>query len=496
MPVAELIKTKATELEGVRAKMADLAKKVEDGSITADERATFKTLRDSANTLMESIEGAKADEELIADAAKAASFLDKPEHRVNHAINGDDDSRKSLMRAGWEIKSGVVLAPTSYKGRMQAMYPEEVLFGEIPADDVEAAAYFKAARATFSPDYREVYVKYMRLASKMRSEGMAFSMLSNSEQKALSEGTDSAGGYLVPPDVQAEILVRKADRAVMRQLCRTVTTSRDLLTFPRLQANASASPSPSVYSDGFVGDWAGETPAFSDTDPAFGQFQIAIKKIRVVTKLANDFINDAVANVLGILSTNGANNMALTEDKGFITGAGDALHPTGVTVGTAAANQVTTAGTTSNTISNTSGSLASGTLLLDLIYALPPQYRAGAALLMAPLTEKNIRKLVDGNNRFLWMPVSQSQFGGKPGQYDVEGYTVHNSQWMPADGTAGNINIVFGDFSAYIIADRAQISTVVLRERFADTDQTGIILFARVGGAAWNTDAFRFGLAG
>ena len=38
-----------------------------------------------------------------------------------------------------------------------------------------------------------------------------------------------------------------------------------------------------------------------------------------------------------------------------------------------------------------------------------------------------------------------------------------------------NVPIIFGDFSAYIIAQRTAISTKVLRERYADVDKTGII---------------------
>jgi predicted phage gp36 major capsid-like protein len=34
----------------------------------------------------------------------------------------------------------------------------------------------------------------------------------------------------------------------------------------------------------------------------------------------------------------------------------------------------------------------------------------------------------------------------------------------------------------------------VLRERFADTDQTGIIIWERAGGAVWNLDAGRIGI--
>ena len=64
---------------------------------------------------------------------------------------------------------------------------------------------------------------------------------------------------------------------------------------------------------------------------------------------------------------------------------------------------------------------------------------------------------------------------------------------MPADGAANNTPLIVGDFSNYIIGQRTQITSVVLRERFADSDQVGIILFERVGGAAYNFDAFRIG---
>ncbi len=53
--------------------------------------------------------------------------------------------------------------------------------------------------------------------------------------------------------------------------------------------------------------------------------------------------------------------------------------------------------------------------------------------------------------------------------------------------------LIIGDFQNYIIGQRTQITSLILRERFADTDQVGIILFERVGGGAYNTDAFRIG---
>jgi HK97 family phage major capsid protein len=59
---------------------------------------------------------------------------------------------------------------------------------------------------------------------------------------------------------------------------------------------------------------------------------------------------------------------------------------------------------------------------------------------------------------------------------------------------ANNMPLIVGDLSHYIIGQRTQITSVILRERFADSDQLGIILFERVGGGAYNFDAFRGGI--
>ena len=197
----------------------------------------------------------------------------------------------ALKSIGWEVRNEIVYAPTS-TGSMQEMYPSDVMFGPMPSDDADAAAYFKSVRATFAPEYRSSYMKMWRLMGKNHGDfSMAWTQMSAKEQKALSEGTDSAGGFLVPPDVQAELLVRKAQMAQVRRAgARTQTTSRDVLYYPMVQAASStqgglASGGGSVFSSGFVGGVAGETPAASDTDAAFGSFQVPIKKIRVFTRL-------------------------------------------------------------------------------------------------------------------------------------------------------------------------------------------------------------------
>jgi HK97 family phage major capsid protein len=429
------------------------------------------------------------------DMANLNDFLNKPDRAPLHALNADDDGRKTLNRLGWDVQNGIILAPTSIPNPLLMgdhkveMFGEDVLFGEIPTDDPAAAVYFKTMRAAFQPGYREAFTHWLRNATKFRSESMAFSMLNGREQAALSEGSDPSGGFMVPPDVQAEMLVRTAQKSVMRRLARSVTTSRDKVVFPRVAANTGAGLG-SIYSSGFVGGWVGETPAFTDTDPAFGTFEVGLKKLRVATKLSNDFLSDAAVNILAWLSVNGAENMALVEDSGFIAGDGSPLQPLGIL--NSAAATVDVEGSTANTISNTTAAAGSAPKLIDVQYALPSQYAENANWLMRRAIEGKIRKLVDFQSRFMWPALSGSAFAGTPRTLMDD--PINNSEFVPNDGTDTNKVLIYGDFTNYIIAQRAQITTVVLRERFADNDQTGIILFERVGGALWNEDAIRIGV--
>lgn len=477
-------KVKRDELQRVHLRAQSLLDSHKQG-LTGEQDLEMSTLLKRAQELKAEIDTELAMEAKAAELADLNDYLNKPEHKVPHGINGDSDDRKRLTRAGWEEKAGVIYAPTS-RGELVPMFPSEVLYGDIPRDSA-SAEYYKTTRAIFSEDYDPAYQKYFRSMCLTRDHGLAMSKLTGNEQKALSEGLDSGGGFLVPPDVQAEMLVRVAQMAIVRKYAKVQTTSRDVLRWPAVAPNTTSG---SIYSSGFVGGWAGETPAFSDTDPGFQNFDIAVKKLRVATKLSNDLVADAAVNLMSFMAMNGAENMALVEDNGFLTGDGSSLQPLGIL--NTGASTVDVEGSTTDTISNTTSNAGSAPKIIDLAYTLPPQYLGNARWLMKRSIEGKVRKLLDASGRFLWPAQTMSAFAAV--QRDLLGYPIDNSDFLPSDGTNANKVFIFGDISAYVIAQRAQISTVVLRERFADTDQVGIILFERVGGALWNTDAIRFGI--
>lgn len=462
-------------------------------------RSEFDTLTKRAGALIDliEVEKQKAND---AELERQRAYLDEPVYKVPHAMNFDGDRAdvKQLLKAGWDSKNGMIVRKTSF-GVEMPMYSEDVLFGPLPEDD-DGKDYFRKTRAIFQPEYRDAWIRLMSSPYLKGGTELARSTLSQADQKALSEGLDTAGGYTVPPDVQAEIGGRRAQTSIMRQLCTIRQTNRDQWQMPMFAPNST---SPNIFADGFVAAWVGETPSQSDIDPSFEMFTIGIKKLRAKTTLSNDLIADSTGNLLAELASRGGRSLGLKEDEGFIAGAGTPLEPLGVlshslalTLTTSSGMAFDVEGTTANSISNTTTDAGSATKIKAGSYTLPSQYAENATWLMRRGIQGDIAGLIDANGRPFWNSYLESGFG-RP-VLSIEGAPVRNSEFMGNDGSVSvgpsTIPLVLGDFREYYIIERTQLSVRVLNERYADTDQTGLILFSRVGGGLWNFDAFRTGI--
>jgi HK97 family phage major capsid protein len=469
-------------------------------TMPADAKSEFETLTKRSEALINLIEVEKQkvyDKQL--DEQKA--YLDEPVYKTprSMAFDGDSADTKQLLSAGWEVKGGMITRRTSF-GMEVPMYGEEVLRGPLP-DDQERKEYFLKTRHVFQPEYRDAWIKWLN-SPFIKMGGMAaFSQLSNAEQKALSEGLDPNGGYTVPPDIQAEIGGRRAQVSIMRQLATVRQTNRDVWQQP-MYAPAS-STNRNIFSDGFIADWVGETPTQSDIDPSFEMFIINIRKLRAKTTLSNDLIADSVGNLLSDLSARGGRSLGLKEDQGFIAGAGGSLEPLGIlnhnlalTATSSDGMAYDVEGSSSNAISNSVSDAGSAPKIKAMTYTLPSQYAGNASWIMRRGIQGDIAALVDANGRPFWNSYLESGFG-RP-QMVIEGAPVFNSEFVGTDGnistTAATIPLIYGDISAYHIIERSQLSVRILNERYADTDQTGLILFSRVGGGLWNYDAIRTGI--
>jgi len=305
---------------------------------------------------------------------------------------------------------------------------------------------------------------------------------SRGEAHALISGDDSKLGYLVPDDVRAEVIERRAAVAVIRSLVNVVSCSSDVLVYPRIAANAGTYAT--SYQSGFAGDWDTEQGSTTETSGSVtvktqqNQPTGEMVRIQIHNWIANpvvvstSLLEDSAAPLDSILARHIGTTAGLDEDFVCIRGSG-VNQPSGIinasitAINSGAASNVTYGG------------------LLDLIYGLPAQYAQGASLLMRRSTMGEILALETGSGTDLVFKNNAAV-----GPNNLLGYPVVFSDFMPTCTTGSNKAIAFGDFSSgYVLADRQSLRIQRLNERYAPN--VGFAPTARIGGAVVLPEAFR-----
>lgn len=299
-----------------------------------------------------------------------------------------------------------------------------------------------------------------------------YSNIGSADQKTLVEGTDQAGGFLVPEDYHVELIRKIATMATVRANARVVSTSRDIAKWPKVSYTAD-----DRYTSGVRMTWTGESPASASThrvvDPVFGLYAIPIHTAMASMPLSNDFLEDSAFDVVGVSSDMLAEAFALGENDAFINGSGSG-RPAGLL------SSVDGDGPAS-VVSGTAATLTADGLV-DLAYALPAQYERNAKWYMAKSTEKAVRKLKSTDNEYLWPIVSSvGNFGPNP--RDLLGFPTVREEAIPAVG-AGTFPIIYGDMMGYLVVDRVGFSIQRLSELYAETNITLLLARKRVGGQA------------
>jgi len=112
--------------------------------------------------------------------------------------------------------------------------------------------------------------------------------------------------------------------------------------------------------------------------------------------------------------------------------------------------------------------------VIGLIYALPSKYRMRAVFLSHNANIRELRKVKDSQNRYIWMDSPA------PGQSaTIHGYPVYENNHLPES------EIYFGDFKlGYWLGDRKRMTVTVSREAGTawEKDQVGIRVVERIAG--------------
>jgi HK97 family phage major capsid protein len=252
-----------------------------------------------------------------------------------------------------------------------------------------------------SREYREAFGRYLQ------SAGQRVDRLLHEVQEryaALTVGSDVGGGFTLPAHLQEGILARRAAASPILGLFSKLDSQGKMdVEWPRVQPNATSG---SIFTSGFVGSMVGEGSTAGQNEPTFGMLSGSLKRGKSWAKFSIDLDLDTIEE---FLIRDGSQNMALLQEQQSIIGSGIGNNCKGILnySGDGTGDTIATVdveGSTSNEISNTTGSAGSAPKILDLIYAVPAQYRRSAnfRIVMTSLQEKKIRQLVDGQGRFHW----------------------------------------------------------------------------------------------
>lgn len=308
--------------------------------------------------------------------------------------------------------------------------------------DATVEADKPAKKGLASDEYRENFWRAMRAKS-----------VPHEVYNALTIGTDSEGGYLVPDEYQRTLIDALQDQNIFRSLAHVISTSSGDRKIPVVASHGTAA-------------WIDEGGQYPESDDAFGQVSIGAYKLATMIKVSEELLNDSVFDMPSYIAREFARRIGAAEEEAFFTGDGSGK-PLGVLAATGGAETgVTAASATAITMDE----------IMDLFYSLRAPYRKNAVFIMNDSTIKAIRKLKNNNGDYLWQPSVQA---GQPDR--LLNRPLYTSTFMP-ELSASAKPILFGDLGYYWVADRQGRSFKRLNELFAPTGQVGFLASERVDG--------------
>lgn len=269
--------------------------------------------------------------------------------------------------------------------------------------------------------------------------------------KALSEGTAADGGYLFPDEFRAEVLRCIEDLGHMRSEVRVIPMKRDVMKIPTLESSVQVS-------------WTEENAAKSTTTAHFGEATLTVFKMAAILYASDELVEDSTEiDIVQLIIQLFSEAVGREEDRVIAVGNGT-TQPTGVVT-------ARTAGTILSVVC--AGNLSFDNII-NLEYLLPKEHHANAKFYTNRTNIKELRKLKDTTNRYLWAdPVAV----GQPAT--IHGYPVVEWNWLGED------IIFFGDLKkAYWLGDRKKMSVKISQdtETAFTKDQTAIRIVERIAG--------------
>lgn len=374
--------------------------------------------------------------------------------KINEAL---DVAQKRLDELGEEIKRAETAAQRPWGASV---------YDDYKSDDDDGGL------AT-SHEIKAAFVDFVRSGDKRPAQALY------DEGKSLSSLVQPDGGYLVPTEVETDIMTLVEDFSPMRMICDVQDISTAELEMP-------------VDVNGDAAVWASEKQTRAETDtPQIEMIVIRAQEMYAMPQVTQTILEDAAIDVEAWITDKLARRFGISEGVAFIAGDG-VKRPRGFLAYPTVANASWTWGKVGYTITGENGGFVApdgstqtsgGDALINLTYELRREYRARASFIGSRRTFAMARKLKDTEANYIWQPSLQA---GQPAQ--LMGYPVLDMDHMP-DPDTGTFSLALGDFAeGYQIVDRVGMDV-----RRLDHQPPYVSFYARkrTGGGIKNFDAIK-----
>ena len=451
------------KIEECRSRIVDLSERDE---ITPEEDAELEAHLSEHEALVGQRDAAVARQQRI-DAAKShvverAAGYDAPQvmKRTDTSLNVSTASRSELRDAALAIleRDG---------SNLPARNGDHVdMLLRTRNGNCDGGQIAKRMLLTENDAYRTAFMKGVTQTHPAFSADEARAL---DEYRAMSEGTDTAGGFGIPVLIDPSIILTSgAAAAPVLDLARVVTITTDEWK--------------GVSSAGMSWSYDGEGTEVSDDSPTLAQPTVPVYTARGFIPYSIEVGSDYPAF---------AAEMRRLLDQGYIdlvaqqtiTGSGSSS-PTGIFTALDANTNVEVVVTTDGTFSAVD--------LLKVWKSLPERYRAAATWIMNTDVENEIRTFAAGaDSAYYTVDLTNGGIG------TLFGRPIRTTDYAPEfTGTTGAANIlVVGDFSNFLVAQRAGMSLELVPHLFGanqrPTGQRGWFARARHGFDSVNDLGFR-----
>lgn len=291
--------------------------------------------------------------------------------------------------------------------------------------------------------------------------------LLDADSRAMGEGINTAGGFIVPDELEAAVITLREEYGDARRECRIKVMVSDHSNQPKKVSGLTA------YA-------IGENAELTESEQVWGNVELTAKKWAVLLRISSELSEDTLINLAEDIANDIALAFATSEDEAAIDGDGTGTYHSIVGIRTKMIDGDHTGSYVEAASTGDNWSEITTSDLTNVMAALPKFARRGAKWHCSPLAKVAVfDRLIQAAGGTTMLETVQG-----PVQPRYMSYPIIEWPAMPTVDASAVLNdkimLFFGDMAlSTTMGIRRGMTVKRLEERYAEFDQIGIMATER-----------------